>query len=109
IENEKDEDRRNELTARRTKGLEILEEKAPTLVKRKYEIVIDRERLDQVESVRNMLEEMTDPPEWNEGKSVHSATLGKWIKEVKASGHAFTPEEEWAFGIFPKDVAKITK
>lgn len=109
INEEKDEKKRDELVARRAAGLAILEEKAPTLIKRKYEIVVDRERPDQAECVKNLLESMEDAPEWTEGLSVHPATLGKWVKEVKATGQTFTEEEEWAFGIFPKKVAKITK
>jgi hypothetical protein len=109
INDEKDDAKREELCLRRESGLAILEEKAPTLIKRKFDITIDRSRLDQVECVKNLLTEMDDPPEWTEGKSVHPQTLAKWVKEVKATGHAFSPEEEWAFGIFPRKVAKITK
>ncbi len=109
ISDERDEKKREELIARREAGLSILEEKAPTLIKRKIEIVIDKDRLDQVESVKTMLDDMEDPPDWTEGKSVHPQTLSKWIKEVKATGQAFSQEEEWAFGIFPRKVAKITK
>lgn len=109
INDEKDEKRREELIARRETGLEILEEKAPTLIKRKFEINIDREKVDQAQSVKNLLKKMPDPPEWTEGLSVHPATLSKWVKEVKETGHAFTEEENWAFGIFPRKVAKITK
>jgi hypothetical protein len=109
IINEKDDAKREELSARRDAGLAILEEKAPTLIKRKYEIVVDRENVEQAQCVKQLLTEMEDPPEWSEGLSVHPQTLAKWVKEVKATGHAFSPEEEWAFGIFPRKVAKITK
>lgn len=109
INDEKDDNRREELKARRETGLAILEEKAPTLIKRKYEITVDRSRPDQAECVKNLLTEMEDPPEWSEGLSVHSATLGKWIKELKSAGQAFTEEENWAFGIFPRKIVKITK
>lgn len=109
INDEKDDSRREELKARRETGLAILEEKAPTLIKRKYEITVDRDRPDQAECVKNLLTEMDDPPEWNEGLSVHPQTLAKWVKEVKSTGQAFTEEENWAFGIFPRKIAKITK
>lgn len=109
INDERDEKKRDELIARREAGLSILEEKAPTLIKRKFDITLDRNRPDQAKCVKDLLTDMDDPPEWNEGLSVHPATLGKWVKEVKATGHAFTEEEEWAFGIFPKKIAKITK
>lgn len=109
ISDEKDDNRRQELLARREAGLAILEDKAPTLIKRKYEISIDRENVSQAQSVKTLLKTMEDPPEWTEGLSVHPATLSKWVKEVKSTGTAFTSEEEWAFGIFPRKVAKITK
>lgn len=109
INDERDENKREVLIARREAGLSILEEKAPTLIKRKFDISIDKDRLDQVECVKNLLTEMEDPPDWCEGKTVHPATLGKWIKEVEASGKAFTEEEDWAFGRFKRKIAKIIK
>lgn len=109
INDERDEKKREELIARREAGLAYLEQEAPTLIKRKYDITIDREKPDQAYSVRQLLTEMKDPPEWNEGLSVHPATLGKWVKEVKATGKAFPEHIEWAFGIFPRKIAKITK
>lgn len=109
INDEKDENKRAELIARRDAGLEILEEMAPTLIKRKYEIVVDRERPDQAELVKDLLENMEDAPEWTEGLSVHPATLSKWVKERKSTGKTFSERAEWAFGIFPRKIAKITK
>lgn len=109
INGERDEKKREELIARREAGLAYLEQEAPTLIKRKYDITIDRTRPEQAQSVRQLLTEMEDPPEWNEGLSVHPATLGKWVKEVKATGKAFPERVEWAFGIFPRKIAKITK
>ena len=109
IADEKDDKRREELSARRETGLAILEEKAPSLIKRKFEISLDREDVNKARCVKQMLTDMEDPPEWSEGLSVHPATLSKWVKEVKATGQAFTDEEQWAFGIFPRKVAKITK
>ncbi len=109
IMDEKDDAKREELSARRDAGLAILEEKAPTLIKRKFEITVDKGDVDQAYKVRHLIETMPNPPEFTEGLSVHPQTLAKWVKEVKATGHAFSPEEEWAFGIFPRKVAKITK
>lgn len=109
INDEKDEKKKKELSERRAAGLAILEEMAPTLIKRKYEITVDRENVTQAQSVKNLLEEMEDPPEWTEGLNVHPATLSKWVREKKSTAYAFTPHQEWAFGLFPKKVAKITK
>jgi hypothetical protein len=109
INDEKDDAKRDELIARREAGLSVLEEKAPTLIKRKFEITVDKGDVDQAYEVRHLIETMPNPPEFTEGLSVHPQTLAKWVKEIKATGHAFSPEEEWAFGIFPRKVAKITK
>jgi len=109
INDEKDEKKRQELIDRRAAGLAILEEMAPTLIKRKFDIAIDREQPEQAQLVKNLLEEMEDPPEWTEGLNVHPATLSKWVREKKSTAYAFTPHQEWAFGLFPKKVAKITK
>lgn len=109
INDEKDEKKRQELIDRRAAGLAILEEMAPTLIKRKFDITIDREQPEQAQLVKNLLEEMENPPEWTEGLNVHPATLSKWVREKKSTAYAFTPHQEWAFGLFPKKVAKITK
>jgi hypothetical protein len=109
INDEKDDAKREELIERRRVGLAFLEEEAPTLIKRKYEINIDRNNLYQAQCVKDLLSEMEDPPEWSEGLSVHPQTLSKWVKEITSTGRAFKPEIDWALGRFPRKVAKITK
>jgi hypothetical protein len=107
INDEKDPDRRSELVARRNKGLEILDSIAPSLIKRKYEISLDREEVDQARSLKETLEE--SGVEFVEGLSVHPSTLSKWIEEKLKDGYVFSEEEDYAFGRFSSNKVKISR
>lgn len=109
IADEKDDARRALLVDRRVKGLAILKDKAPNLIKHKYEISFDREDVEGVQAFQAKLDEMEDPPEVIEGMSVDPRTLTKWINETKEDGYNFTDEEVYAFGIYPRRIAKIKK
>lgn len=109
IEDEKDDDRRAQLLDRRHKGLAILEDKAPALIKRKFEIQFEKDDVEEARAFEDMLDSCPDMPPVVKGLSVHPATLTKWINEVKETGYNFTDEEVYAFGIYPRRVAKIKK
>lgn len=109
IEAEKDDARRAELMDRRVKGLAILEEKAPSIVKRKFEIEFEKEDVEKAKEFAEMLDSMENPPQYMNSLSVHPQTLTRWVNEKKKEGYNFTPEEEYAFGLFPRRVAKIKR
>lgn len=105
INDEKDPNHRQQLVDRRNKGMVILDKIAPSLIKRRYEISVDREEVDTAKSLKKMLEETG--VEFIEGLSVHPATLSKWIEEKQESGYAFSEEEDYAFGRLSKRRVKI--
>jgi hypothetical protein len=109
IDSEKDDERRKELLDRRLKAMAILEEKAPTLIKRKYEIQFEKDQAEEALAFEQQLAEIPDAPPVVKGLSVHPATLSKWVAEKKSEGYNFNSEEEYAFGIYPKQVAKISR
>jgi hypothetical protein len=109
IEKERDDERRAELVARRNKAFEILEEKAPSLIKRKYEISFDRDAETEAKAFEEKLKSMEDAPDFSTELSVHPLTLAKWLKEYTSDGTALTEEQAWAFGKHTREVAKISK
>lgn len=109
IDKERDPDRRRELSDRRNKGLAYIEREAPSLIKRKYEIELDRDSQDAALLLESKIAEMENPPEFTQGRTVHPQTLAKWIKEKQDQGHEFSEEIKEVLGYFPRRVAKITK
>ncbi len=107
INDERDADRRAELIDRREKGLYILEQKASALIKRKFDIEFGKDEAEEAAEFGAALADMVDESRVTKGLSVHPQTLSKWIKELIAEGYALTEEEKYAFGYFPKKVAKI--
>jgi hypothetical protein len=109
IEKEKDEDVKYEMLARREKALDLLEELAPTLIKRRYEVEFDRDEQEAAERFEQELAGMENPPEFLAGRSVHPSTLVKWIKEKQESGDDLSAEHRKVFGADSRNVAKITR
>jgi hypothetical protein len=109
IEKERDDEQRAELIARRNKAFEILEEKAPSLIKRKYEISFERDAEAEAKEFEAKLKTMENAPDFSTELSVHPQTLAKWLKEYTSDGTALTEEQAWAFGKHTREVAKISK
>jgi hypothetical protein len=109
IEKERDDERRSELIARRDAALEILEEIAPALIKRKYEVSFERDAEEEAKAFEQKLKAMENAPDFTTERTVHPATLSKFIKELTSDGTALTDRQEWAFGRHTREVAKISK
>jgi hypothetical protein len=109
IEREKDEDVRAELIERRNKALALLEEKAPALLKRSYEIEFDRDEMSDAERFEEQLQTLENPPTFVKGLTVHPKTLAKWAKELEAEGTHLSKEDRDILGILTRTVAKISQ
>lgn len=109
IEDEKDDDRRAELLDRRLKGLAILEEEAPALIKRKFEFEFEKDEVEEAKAFEEWIDSLEDIPTPIKGLTVHPATLSKWVNEKIDNAYVFSDEAKYAFGIYPRRVAKIKK
>lgn len=116
IEKERDPERREQLEERRERAFRLIEQKAPSLIKRSFEITFDREQTetsrefyDMVSDFRNVCVEAGEKMDVNEGKTVHPRTLAKWVAEYQKEGHNLTVDELDTLGVYTRKVAKITK
>lgn len=109
IAKERDEDVRDEMIARRQAALALLEEKAPALLKRSYEIEFDRDSEEEADAFEAQLEELENAPQFVKGLSVHPATLAKWVNECDLEGKNITADERKILGVMSRNVAKITR
>lgn len=109
IAKERDEDVRDEMIMRRSAALALLEEKAPALLKRSYEIEFDRDSEDEAEEFETQLKRLENPPEFIRGLTIHPATLAKWINECDLEGKNITAEERKILGVMSRNVAKISR
>ncbi len=107
INDERDADKRAILVDRREKGLYLIEQEAPALIKRKYEVEFGKDEREEALEFEETIAELVDESRITKGMSVHAQTLGKWFKEKLADGWA--PSDEWKYAVeyFPKKVAKI--
>lgn len=108
IEKEKDDDVKAEMIARRAAAIEILEEKAPALLKRFYGVEFDRDEEDKAEEFEAALKDIPGAPKFEKSVTVHPKTLAKWYNEIKADGGNLTLEERQILGISTMMVAKIS-
>ncbi len=109
IAKEKDEDIRDEMIVRRAKALELLEDIAPALLKRSYEIEFDRDSEEQAEEFEAQLGQLENAPQFVKGLSVHPATLAKFINECDLEGRNITAEQRKILGVMSRNVAKISR
>lgn len=109
IAKEKDEDVRDEMIMRRVAALALLEEKAPALLKRSYEIEFDRDSENEAEEFETQLKRLENPPEFVRGLTVHPATLAKWVNECDLEGKNITADERKILGVMSRNVAKISR
>ena len=109
IEDEKDDERRAELLDRRLKGLAILEAEAPALIKRKFEFEFEKDEVEEARAFEQWIDSLENVPTPVKGLTVHPATLSKWVNEKAEGGHSWSDEAKYAFGIYPRRIAKIKK
>ncbi len=107
INDERDADKRAILVDRRDKGLYLIEQEAPALIKRKYEVEFGKDEREEALEFEETIADLVDESRVTKGMSVHAQTLGKWFKEKLADGWCPTEEWKYAVGYFPKKVAKI--
>lgn len=107
IEKEEDPHLRDALLARRRAALSLIEEKAPTLIKRSYAIDFEREDTDKALALERKLDETG--VKYDKGETVHHKTLSKWVSEYKAEGGNLTQAEGEILSVFTKTIAKITE
>jgi hypothetical protein len=109
IENERDPERRQELSDRRDRAIAILEVKAPSLLKRTYNVMFDRDEQDSAQQFEQELSSWDNPPEYQKGVTVHPRTLAKWVTEIKSEGQHLTDDELKALGVYTRVVAKFSR
>lgn len=109
IAKERDEDVRDEMIARRQAALALLEDIAPALLKRSYEIEFDRDSEAEADAFEAQINELDSPPDFVRGLSVHPATLAKWVNECDLEGKNITADERKILGVMSRNVAKITR
>lgn len=109
IDKEKDENVKADMQERREKALLLLDEKAPHLLKRSFDIEFDRDSTEEAEAFEKKLQAMPDAPRYNKTMNVHPRTLAKWVDDVTANDKALTAEQKQILGASSKIIAKITK
>lgn len=109
IEKERDPERRDYLVDRRERALALLEAKAPSLIKRSYQLSFGRDEADEAALFEKEIASWADPPDLIKGLTVDPRTLSKWVKERKSEGDAFNDEEKEILGVYTKRVAKISR
>jgi hypothetical protein len=107
VEGERDPDVRDRLLDRRNSALTLVAQKAPTLIKRSYEIDFDRDDAERALDLEAKLRQGGVP--FIKGETVHPKTLAKWVKDCKLEGIHLSQEELETLGVFTKKVAKISK
>lgn len=107
IDKERDPDVRDRLLDRRNAALTLVAQKAPTLIKRSYEIDFDRDDAERALDLEAKLRQGGVP--FIKGETVHPKTLAKWVKDCKLEGIHLSQEELETLGVFTKKVAKISK